>query len=317
MDGLFVIDKPIGPTSHDVVARARALLRERRVGHAGTLDPGASGVLLLVVGRATRLAQFLSGADKSYDALVRLGSSTDSRDSAGEPEGAAHAGPLPDREAIERVLDGFRGTFLQRPPAFSAKKIGGVRSHRLARARRQLASKSTSETAGSEPREGPAPVPVTARAITLVDVEGDLVSLSIDCSAGFYVRALAHDLGERLGVGAHLAGLRRTRSGRFTLAEAASLEALQGEAEARLVPPAAILAEFAAVTLNDQGVWRAGHGSDLRPDDVSQGWPAALEGTQGLSGTAVRYRLLDADGALVGIAERRAGGVLHPAVVLM
>jgi tRNA pseudouridine55 synthase len=158
---------------------------------------------------------------------------------------------------------------------------------------------------------------VTARAITLVAVEGDRVTLSIDCSAGFYVRALAHDLGERLGVGAHLAGLRRTRSGQFTLADATSLDALPGEAEARLVRPAAILTEFAPVTLTDLGVRRAGHGSDLGPDDVRQGWPAVPAGTGGAPATAERYRLLDAEGALVGIAERRAGGVLHPAVVLM
>ena len=316
MDGLLVIDKSVGPTSHDVVARARALLDVRRIGHAGTLDPGASGVLLLVVGCATRLAQFLSGADKSYDAVVRLGRATDSADSTGRPEGPAHIGPLPDREAIERALDGFRGTFLQRPPAFSAKKIGGVRSHRLARARRRLTAAAGPEDTFSEPRDGLAPVSVTARAITLVAVEGDCVTLSIDCSAGFYVRALAHDLGERLGVGAHLAGLRRTRSGQFTLADATPLEALPGEAEARLVRPAAILTEFAPVTLNDLGVRRAGHGSDLGPDDVSQGWPAVPAGTDARA-NAERYRLLDAGGTLVGIAERRAGGVLHPAVVLM
>jgi len=132
MDGLLVIDKPVGPTSHDVVARVRRILGERRIGHTGTLDPGASGVLPLVVGRATRLARFLSAAEKSYDAVIRLGIATDTGDSAGTPVGSAFAGSLPGREVIARALDPFRGTFLQRPPVYSAKKIGGQRSHRLA-----------------------------------------------------------------------------------------------------------------------------------------------------------------------------------------
>src|SRR5213596_25639 len=115
MDGLLIIDKPSGPTSHDVVARVRRVLRERRVGHTGTLDPAATGVLPLVVGRATRLARFLSAGDKSYEAVVRLGVSTDSGDAEGRPIGSAFAGPLPSRDAIDRALDPFRGTFLQQP----------------------------------------------------------------------------------------------------------------------------------------------------------------------------------------------------------
>jgi tRNA pseudouridine55 synthase len=121
MDGLLVLDKPVGPTSHDVVARVRRLLGEPRVGHTGTLDPGASGVLPLVVGRATRLARFLSGADKVYEATIQLGTATDTWDSAGTPAGSAFPGPFPDRMAIDRALDAFRGTFLQQPPAYSAK----------------------------------------------------------------------------------------------------------------------------------------------------------------------------------------------------
>src|SRR5215510_1174082 len=123
MDGLLVIDKPSGPTSHDVVARMRRVLREKRIGHTGTLDPAASGVLPLVVGRATRLAQFMSGADKTYEATIRLGQRTDSFDAQGAPVGMPFEGPLPDGEAIDAALDAFRGTFLQQPPAFSAKKI--------------------------------------------------------------------------------------------------------------------------------------------------------------------------------------------------
>src|SRR6187431_2878168 len=156
MDGLLVIDKPVGPTSHDVVTRVRRLLGERRVGHTGTLDPGASGVLPLVVGRATRLARFLSAAGKGYDAAIQLGVATDTGDSAGTPIGRVFEGALPGRESIDRALDAFRGTFLQQPPAYSAKKIGGKRSHRLARA---------AAHALAAPPALPAPVRVTVHAL--------------------------------------------------------------------------------------------------------------------------------------------------------
>src|SRR5262245_2303634 len=137
MDGLLVIDKPVGPTSHDVVARVRRVLRENRIGHTGTLDPLASGVLPLVLGRATRLARFLSSADKTYRATLRLGIDTDTGDSAGLPTGPAHTGALPGAETIDLALNEFRGSFLQQPPVFSAKKVAGTRSYALARARRK------------------------------------------------------------------------------------------------------------------------------------------------------------------------------------
>src|SRR5438552_1546326 len=137
LDGLLVIDKPVGPTSHDVVARVRRILGERRVGHTGTLDPLASGVLLLVIGRATRLAQFLSADMKRYEATIRLGFSTDTYDALGQPTTATYQGALPSAERIEEALNLFRGTFAQQPPAFSAKKIDGRRSYRIARAHRR------------------------------------------------------------------------------------------------------------------------------------------------------------------------------------
>src|SRR6266576_3649070 len=133
MDGLLIIDKPSGPTSHDVVARMRRVLRETAIGHTGTLDPMASGVLLLVIGKATRLAKFLSTSHKSYEATVRFGFSTDTADAHGRPIGTASDRPMPSREDIAAALGAFRGTFMQQPPAFSAKKIGGRRSYKLAR----------------------------------------------------------------------------------------------------------------------------------------------------------------------------------------
>src|SRR4051794_7688142 len=135
MDGLLVVDKPAGPTSHDVVARMRRALREKRIGHTGTLDPMATGVLLLVIGKATRLAKFLTASDKSYDAVVRFGFATDTGDALGQPITAVSDRAMPSRDAIDAALDGFRGTFLQQPPAFSAKKIAGRRSYALARGR--------------------------------------------------------------------------------------------------------------------------------------------------------------------------------------
>jgi tRNA pseudouridine55 synthase len=314
MDGLLVIDKPVGPTSHDVVARVRRLLGEQRVGHTGTLDPGASGVLPLVVGRATRLARFLSAAGKSYDAAIQLGVATDTGDSAGTPVGRAFKGPFPERESIDRALDAFRGTFLQQPPAYSAKKIGGKRSHRLARtaSRALLASPAPPAL----PAVLPAPVSVTVYALALGGVDGGRLTLRVDCSAGFYVRGLAHDLGERLGVGGHLAALNRVRSGDLTLGDAKALAALELDPQAALaavIPLAHMLPGLTALTLTPEGARRAGHGLDLGPADFTGGFVACAA-----PGGAGMFRLLDAAGDLLGVAEPIEGsGLLHPAVVLV
>src|SRR5438067_5001527 len=231
MDGLLVIDKPVGPTSHDVVQRVRRVLAEPRIGHTGTLDPAATGVLALVLGRATRLAQFLSGSDKSYDAVVRFGFATDTADAHGRAIGHVSTAAAPSREAIDEALHAFRGTFLQQPPAFSAKKIGGKRSHELARARVRAGAAAADRRLQSSRSDAaaalPAPAAVTAHAIDVVGVHGDTVTLRVDCSAGFYVRSLAHDLGERLGTGAHLVALRRTRAGDWTEDHAIALEAAE------------------------------------------------------------------------------------------
>ena len=303
MDGLLVVDKPAGPTSHDVVARVRRVTGERRVGHTGTLDPAASGVLPLVLGRATRLARFLSRSDKTYEAVIELGVDTDTHDAEGRAIGAAHAGPLPGRDAIDRALDAFRGTFMQTPPVFSAKKIAGVRSYARARA-----------GSGPGPRQ-PAltAVPVVVSDLELLAGEGTRIDLRVTCSAGFYVRALAHDLGRVLGVGAHLVALRRTRSGGLTLADAVPLETIERDpaAAARaLVPLRGMLPEMSAIRLTDEGSRRARHGRDLGPADLLD--PPG-------SGTFVPpVRLLDAAGDLVGLAEAGASpGLLHPAVVLV
>ncbi len=200
VNGALVIDKPAGPSSHDVVARVRRALRVERVGHTGTLDPLAMGVLPLLLGQATRLARFLAAGDKAYDARIRLGVATDTYDAAGEPvaraSGTLDGVAIPDPSAVAHALAEFRGAIQQTPPPFSAKRIGGMRAYDLARRKAPVA---------------PAPVTVTVHALDLVGVDGSAVDVRLVSSAGFYVRSLAHDLGRsRLGIESSVA-IRSTR----------------------------------------------------------------------------------------------------------
>ena len=342
MDGLLIVDKPAGPTSHDVVARMRRALGEKRIGHTGTLDPAATGVLGLVLGRATRLAQFLTTSAKSYQAVVRFGFATDTGDAQGRATGPSRTTAFPSRTDIDAALEAFRGTFLQQPPAFSAKKIDGKRSHKLARARIRDArlKPSRSDEPGSSrsddpagparpaPPALPAPVSVTVHRVEIVSTEGDYVTLRVDCSAGFYVRSLAHDLGERLGVGAHLASLRRTRSGDFGLDRAIDFNTAErhpDRAAAAVISLADMLPGLPTFNLSTNGVRRAMNGCLLgQRDSVTGESPipnpqSAIPNPQ----SAIRspqflVRLLDPSGVLVGIARKSSSpGLLHPSVVLM
>jgi tRNA pseudouridine55 synthase len=315
MDGLLVVDKPAGPTSHDVVARVRRALDERRVGHTGTLDPAATGVLALVLGRATRLAQFLSASRKSYEAVVRFGFATDTGDAQGRAVQRISGAAMPSREAIDEVLADFRGTFLQQPPAFSAKKIDGKRSHRLARARQTGSGDGQPNPSRSDDpaiSALPAPTRVTVHRLDIVVWEPDRVTLSLDCSAGFYVRSLAHDLGERLGIGAHLSALRRTRVGDFSVDCALPLDAVErnpAQAAAAVVPMAGMLPRLPEFTLTPEGVRRAMNGCDLGSGDGAP--PRDLDPESPV-------RLLDGAGALVGIARTASRpGFLHPSVIVI
>jgi tRNA pseudouridine55 synthase len=299
MDGVLVIDKPVGPTSHDVVAAARRILREKRIGHTGTLDPLASGVLPLVIGRATRLASLLSGSDKQYEAGVRLGAATATYDAA---ERVAEAVPPPPPPPVARAeviaaLEGFRGEQLQLPPPYSAKKVGGVRAYAVARTDQPLELK---------------PVTVTVKELEILDLTDGLLTLRVTATAGFYVRSLAHDLGQRLGCGAHLESLRRTRAAGFGLAEARTLDALQQDPDgglARLVPMGRIALDLPAAHLTDIGRIRASHGNALSPRD----WTGPIEGAEAGS----RIRLMDPQGGLVGLAVLGPDGLLRPSVVLV
>jgi tRNA pseudouridine55 synthase len=262
MDGLLIIDKPAGWTSHDVVARARRVLREKRIGHTGTLDPFATGVLVLLTGRATRLAQFLASAEKEYEATVRLGYATETGDRDGERRGEIKRCDEWNAREIEEALKPLRGEIGQVPPMYSAKKVRGEKLYELARRGEEIER---------------AAVRVTVHEIEAVEHEdGSLLgrnadgtcdlSLRVVCSAGTYVRVLAESIGEQLGVGAHLVALRRTRAGAFSLAGASSLERLSelaegGGAGELLIEMNAALPEMAAAHLTGEEARRVRHGA--------------------------------------------------------
>lgn len=299
MDGVLVIDKPVGPSSHDVVARVRRALREKRIGHTGTLDPLASGVLPLVIGRATRLSSLLSSTDKAYEAGVRLGASTDTYDAAGLPAGPPPA-PAIAEETIESALERFRGPFDQTPPAYSAKKVAGVAAYTLAR--RQ------------QPAELRA-VRVATRELTLVGVRDGLVTLRMVTTPGFYVRSLAHDLGNVLGCGAYLESLRRTRAGAFDLAMAVPLEAVERNPEgvrARLIPLEQLVPDLPAVRVTPRGATRVAHGNFLASNDLAEKGSGPVPGADGRM-----VRVFDEGGRLLAIARTGPDGLLRPSVVLV
>jgi tRNA pseudouridine55 synthase len=310
MHGVLIIDKPAGPTSHDVVARVRRAIGISRIGHTGTLDPLATGVLALVVGRATRLAQFLSSDEKEYLAGVRLGSATATYDAEDRMVRGEHGEltlqpprhPAPDfsEDALRAALAPFVGPYAQLPPPFSAKKIAGTPAYMLARLQKQVELK---------------PANVSVRTLDLVSLSDGLATLRIVSSSGFYVRSLAHDLGQRLGCGAHLESLRRTRAGEFRVDQATPLDVVRGEgikALMRLVPLTALLSRLPRVVVTQRGAKRAAHGNALAGEDLVETDAAAF----GPAGSGP-VRVLDAEGGLLAIGEPGQGGVLQPVVVLV
>lgn len=296
VDGVLVVDKPCGPTSHDVVSVARRALGTPKIGHTGTLDPMATGVLALVVGRATRLARYMAGDVKTYAAEVTFGRATDTYDAEGETTN--ETGRHPDAEALMTALARFSGPLQQTPPAYSAKKIGGKAAYRLARRDTPVL---------------PDPVAVVVHALALSTYRGGVATLTMRVSPGFYVRSLAHDLGEALGTGAHVSALRRTQAGAFSIGQAISWETLvQGGEPARvaLLPIDHLFPEVPGLVLSAADAARVRHGQTVQA--------APLVAT---SGTTVR--LLDEAARLIGMAEARpqpeGGGaplVLQPVVIL-
>jgi tRNA pseudouridine55 synthase len=308
MNGVLIIDKPAGLTSHDVVDRVRHILQVRRVGHTGTLDPFATGLLVILVGRATRLAQFLSGLEKEYEAVIRLGYSTDSGDITGKripdsPTELTAKGPW-SREQIEAALESLRGEIDQVPPMYSAKKQGGRKLYELARRGDEVERR---------------PVTVCIHSLEAIKPTGELLKDNLDgtfdfevrvaCSAGTYVRTLAEDFGKRLNVGAHLAELRRTRVGDFPIHQAKSLDQVKVS-----------LAEEALGTIlsnPDEALSRLPF-VDLRADDVGRvrnGLNIRVEGAAWADDERVRLR--DQYGRLVAVAEFNASEkAVHPSVVI-
>jgi tRNA pseudouridine55 synthase len=297
-DGVLVIDKTEGPTSHDVVKFARRALGESRIGHTGTLDPMATGVLPLVIGRATRLAQFLTASDKTYDAVVTFGRTTDTCDATGAT--TATSDQRPARDQLLAALEAFHGTFEQTPPAYSAKNIDGERSYDLAR------------KAKTAIVQRPKAVPVTVKRLELLAFDGETARLEMQVTAGFYVRSLAEDLGEKLGCGAHLSALRRTRSGEFGIEHAVPLaELLQSSRDllaARMVPLSALLSDVPAVALRGAAnLARLKNGVEMEPGDF----------LAPLAALPPLVRLFGPDGDLVALARPgKTPGFLHGWVVL-
>ena len=258
-DGLLVIDKPGGLTSHDVVQRVRRLLGTRRVGHGGTLDPDATGVLLVAVGQATRFFPFLSKENKVYEGLIRLGYATDTYDASGRPA-AAPCPVLPGRDAIEAAMKTFEGDILQTPPRFSAKKLAGKPVYKRARADEEFTL---------------APVAISVTKFSPGEYRPPVLAFTAACSAGTYIRSLAHDLGQILGCGAHLAALRRTSVGPYALDEAVPLACLEEAAEADPVAGARRDA-------GSSGPWRAFCPKPRRPSSGRRRKPTS--GTDARSG---------------------------------
>jgi tRNA pseudouridine55 synthase len=293
VDGTLVVDKAEGWTSHDVVAKVRRIAGTRKVGHLGTLDPIATGVLPLVIGRATRLARFYTRSDKIYEAVVRFGFSTDTYDRSGTPTSAA-VEPHLDAGELERLLEGFRGEILQTPPPVSAKKIDGVRAYTLAR---------------SEAAVQLTPVPVQIYELTLLEVGEAEARIRAHCSGGTYLRSIAHDLGQALGCGAHLADLRRTASGEFTLEQARTLGGLQALADEgrladALIPAARMLPDFPSVYVEPLAVTQIRQGRNF---------PASpFRGRLG----AAYVKAVSGDGELIAIGQAVLPNLYHPVVVL-
>jgi len=303
MIGALLIDKPAGMTSHDVVARVRRAARTRRVGHAGTLDPFATGLLVVCIGRATRLVQYLVGLDKEYLATVRLGVATDTQDLTGKQMAPLQSSKGLSLEDVQQVLSEFTGPQLQVPPMYSAKKVGGERLHHAARAGREVERQPVAITVYA----------LDASAMGEMDADGTRdFMMRVRCSSGTYVRTLAHDIGDRLGVGAHLAALRRTAVGCFRLADALSLDEVEQRGrddalEQALLSPAGTLAHLPRVELGEGDIKRVLNGRVIEPSGVAD-WRQVA----GLS-----VRLCDQAGGLIAVGEFDADSrVICPRVVL-
>lgn len=295
MNGLLVIDKPGGITSHDVVNRLRKITGEKSIGHLGTLDPMATGVLPLLLGKYTRLAQYFSTAEKSYSGTIRFGFATDTYDAEGQPACPdlwLEVGSTITLELVRTAAERFRGETEQVPPPFSAKKIAGKPAYKLAREGKPVELK---------------PAKVLVSHFEIVVLENAEATFTMSISAGGYVRSVAHEIGQALQCGAHLSSLRRTQAGVFTLAEAHTLDQLEAAAgtaealESLCVHPRSLLPEFPSVTGDPQALGRLRNGAQANLPEFSQ---------------AAMVKVFAGQRDLVGIARRVAGTLFQPLVVM-
>lgn len=296
MNGVLIIDKPAGLTSHDVVNRVRRILGQRAIGHLGTLDPMATGVLPLVTGTLTRIAQFYTHAEKVYEGTIRFGFATDTYDADGEPVGPPQAVVL-ERSQVEALAAGFRGVIEQTPPPFSAKKIQGVPAYKLARKQKDVALN---------------PVQVEIKQFDIVGVEADRAIFRARVASGTYMRSIAHEMGQRLGCGAHLSSLRRTSVAEFQIEGAFTLEQLQEAAGNRgvsetanlaedfFVHPRKLLPDFPSVTTDEPAAAKIRTGRTVNLPDFSQ---------------ARLVKVFYGQRELLAIATRVAGTLFHPKIV--
>jgi tRNA pseudouridine55 synthase len=291
VNGLLVVDKPGGMTSHDVVGKLRRITGEKSIGHLGTLDPMATGVLPLVLGKYTRLAQYFSSAEKSYTGTIRFGFATDTYDAEGEAAGQDLAPELT-LALVRNAAAKFHGEMQQMPPAYSAKKIAGKPAYKLAREGQPVVLKTAT---------------VHIADFTIVSLDDTTASFSMSISAGGYVRSIAHELGQELGCGAHLSALRRTQAGVFTLSEGHTLKELEGLAgnpdalEALCVHPRLLLPEMPAVTGDAMALGRLRNGAQANLPEFS---------------SATMVKVFAGQRELAGIAKRIAGTLFQPVVVM-
>jgi tRNA pseudouridine55 synthase len=295
VNGLLVIDKPAGITSHDVVNRLRKIIGERSIGHLGTLDPMATGVLPLLLGKFTRLAKYFSSTEKSYTGAIRFGFATDTYDAEGEPAGPdlwPNLNPPLTLDRVRAAASRFHGDMAQTPPSFSAKKIAGTPAYKLAREGKSVALKA---------------VQIHIACFEILTLDAAEASFTISISAGGYVRSVAHELGQELGCGAHLSCLRRTQAGAFTLVGAHTLEELQplaGNAEALealCIHPRSLLPQMPSVTADAMSLGRLRNGAQANLPEFSQ---------------APLVKVFASQRELIGIAKRVAGTLFQPVLVL-
>lgn len=308
LDGLLLVLKPEGCTSHDIVQSVRRILHHKKVGHFGTLDPMATGLLLIALGKVTRLFSFFSKLDKEYTGRITLGMATDTYDATGTPT-TPESDALPERRELAAAMHKFEGRLSQIPPIFSAKKHKGQPLYKLARANQEVS---------------PAPSEVTVHAFQLLDYVPPHIDFKVRCSSGTYIRSLAHDLGEELGCHAFLSRLKRTRVGAFDVQEAHTLEEIQARFESDegavsgiLLPIEDLLPQFPKLILKDSAVAVARNGGTLFPEHMLKLIPAAAPDPTAEADDPRIFRIFDPSGKLLALARQdRPGGGLHPFLVI-